>query len=179
MILGDQVQRQSPVVRCRCLVEQRDPVSHLLTRQKYQNMLLVRRPDAEAVQLQVVGEQEFQVLECQERATRRVAQPSGHPVPSPSRSLTLSGWLASFRTSRLSSSSLNRSSSSRLTFSAGPSGLSRRAACLSKIHPLVSLQALVSAQDDVQVPSRRHFQLLPKLRVDLVAGQLHGGTSWA
>ena len=54
-----------------------------------------------------------------------------------------------------------------------------RRAGFPEVNLLVTIQALVGAEDDVQVPSSRHFELLPKLRIDLVAGQLHWGDSWA
>src|ERR1019366_8289026 len=69
MILRDQVGRQGPVIVRRGFVEKRDAVPHFLARQKYQNMLLVDRSDAKTIQLQIVGEQDFQVLERHKEAS--------------------------------------------------------------------------------------------------------------
>ena len=87
--------------------------------------------------------------------------------------------LASVWTSRLSSSSLIRSSRLWLTLTGSPRLLAGRRAGFSEIHSLVPFQPLVSAEDDVQVPPCRHFELLPKLGIDFVAGQLHWGDSLA
>src|ERR1019366_5509356 len=178
MILRDQVGRQGPVIVRRGFVEKRDAVPHFLARQKYQNMLLVDRSDAKTIQLQIVGEQDFQVLERHEEAA---VQLLGHE-----------------RIEFLRQSILNALGSAGLRLNQTlefivvdplkqividvdriAEALAGWRASFSEIDFLVTLQALASAEDDVQVPSGRHFELLPKLRVDLVAGQLHLGDSWA
>jgi hypothetical protein len=56
-------------------VEERDAISDFLAGKHDQDVLLVGCPDPEAIQLKVVGEQDFQVLERQEES---VVQVLGH-----------------------------------------------------------------------------------------------------
>src|SRR5688572_27435822 len=75
MILRDQVRRQGSMIVRLGFVEQGDAVAHLLAREKNQNVFLVGRSDAEAIQLEIVSKEKFQILECQKG---RCVQLLGH-----------------------------------------------------------------------------------------------------
>jgi hypothetical protein len=57
--------------------------------------------------------------------------------------------------------------------------LAARRARFTEINLLESVQTVKSAENDVQMTPGRHFELLPKLRIYFVAGQLHTGNSFA
>src|SRR4051812_49249744 len=77
MILRDQVHGQSPVVAWRCLVEESDAVANSLSRQQQEDVLLVDRPNAEAIQFHVISKNEFETLDRQERVSTELVGDQG------------------------------------------------------------------------------------------------------
>jgi hypothetical protein len=169
MIFRDQVGRQGPMIVRQGFVEKDDAVTDSLARQKYQNVFLVGSSDAETIQLQIVSEQEFHILQCQEGPT---VQPlSNERIKFPCQSVLDALGSAGFRLYETPEFNVvDPFQQTVIDVDWLAEAFSVRRAGFVEINSFVTILALLSTEDNVQVPSRRHFELLPKLRIDFVTG---------
>jgi len=142
-------------------VEHSDSVSHHLARQQDKDVLLIGRPDAEAVQLDVTGEEKLKVLDRQERGLFELPGNQGiqlvreilfdrfrHPSFVPDQPLQF-----------LNTESLQKRP---VDVQGRAKRLVLRASCFAERHALIAIEPLIGSRHQVQVASGGHRQFLPE-----------------
>jgi len=156
----------------RSLVEERDSIPNSLARKHQEYVLSHRGSNAQTIQFQVIGEREFQVLQGKEgrggeslrnQGVHFFGQPLLHGFRQPS--LVVDKPLQILVTEPTEQTSVDVQGSAEV--------FSSRVSSFSKRIRLIALQPLIGPEDDVQMPPGRHGELLTKLGVDFVVGELH------